>query len=192
MGTDVLIRMAKEEDAEELLNIYAYYVVNTAVTFEYEVPSVSEFSQRIRNTLEKYPYLVALDGEGIAGYAYASAFRERAAYSRSVETSVYLRQDHRGYGIGKKLYTALEDILKHQNILNIYAGTAYTLIEDTHLNNASMAFHEHLGYSKAAHFIKCGYKFGTWYDLVWMEKHIGAHLDTPEPFIPITKIKHGS
>lgn len=192
MCKDILIRMAKEEDAEELLEIYAYYITNTAVTFEYEIPSVFEFSQRIRKTLEKYPYIVALDGIHIVGYAYASAFKERAAYSRAVETSVYLSQDHRGYGIGKKLYTALEDILKRQNILNVNAGIAYTSKADIHLDNTSVAFHEHLGYVKAAHFTKCGYKFGTWYDLVWMEKHIGAHSDTPEPFIPITKIKHGS
>ncbi|HWS30123.1 MAG TPA: GNAT family N-acetyltransferase [Clostridia bacterium] len=189
MNTHISIRMAAEEDAEELLEIYSYYVVNTAVTFEYEIPSVAEFSRRIRKTLEKYPYIVALNGGHIVGYAYASAFKERPAYGWAVETSVYLGQDCRGRGVGKKLYAALEDTLKRQNILNLNACIAYTSKEDAHLDNTSVAFHEHLGYSKTAHFTKCGYKFGTWYDMVWMEKHIGAHTNAPEPFIPITKIK---
>jgi phosphinothricin acetyltransferase len=181
--------MATEADAEEILKIYSPYVTDTAITFEYDIPSVAEFSRRIRNTLQMYPYIVAL-GEGrIVGYAYASAFKERAAYNWSVETTVYLKQDCRGRGLGKKLYLTLEDLLKRQNIINLNACIAYTSVEDEHLNNTSTAFHEHLGYSKAAYFTKCGYKFGTWYDMIWMEKMLGEHPVTPDPVIPITEIQ---
>lgn len=77
----IIIRTAKEEDAERLLEIYAPYVTDTAITFEYEVPTIDEFQQRINNTLKKYPYLVAEDENGnVMGYAYASAFKGRAAY----------------------------------------------------------------------------------------------------------------
>ncbi len=189
MNRNISITMATEADAEELLKVYASYVTNTAITFEYEIPSVAEFSQRIRNILQRYPYIVAVEDNHIVGYAYASAFKERAAYSWAVETTVYLKQDSRGKGLGRKLYVALEDILKRQNIINLNACIAYTADEDAYLDNTSSAFHEHLGYTKVAHFTKCGYKFGTWYDMIWMEKIIGEHSGKPEPFIPITKIQ---
>lgn len=189
MSTDILIRMATEVDAEEILKIYAPYVTDTAITFEYDVPSVTEFSQRIRNTLQTYPYIVALEKNRIVGYAYASAFKGRAAYDWAVETTVYLKQDCRGKGLGKKLYLALENILKRQNIINLNACIAYTSGEDKHLDNTSTAFHEHLGYSKVAYFTKCGYKFGTWYDMIWMEKMLGEHPNIPDPVIPISNIE---
>lgn len=101
-----------------------------------------------------------------------------------------LRQDCRGKGLGKKLYLTLEDILKRQNIINLNACIAYTsTIEDVHIDNTNTDFHEHLGYSKVAHFTKCGYKFGTWYDMIWMEKMLGEHPDSPDPVIPITEIE---
>lgn len=183
------IRMATEADAEDILKIYAPYVTNTAITFEYDVPSAMEFSRRIRDTLQMYPYIVMLEKNRIIGYAYASAFKQRAAYKWSVETTVYLKQDYRGNGLGKKLYLALEDILRHQNIINLNACIAYTSSEDAHLDNTSMAFHEHLGYTKVAHFTKCGYKFGTWYDMIWMEKMLGEHPDDPDPVIPIMEFQ---
>lgn len=188
MSAKAVIRMASETDAEEILKIYSPYVLDTAITFEYEVPSITEFVHRIQNTLKKYPYIVALEEDRIIGYAYASAFKERAAYDWAVETTVYLKQDCRGRGVGKMLYFTLEDILKRQNILNLNACIAYTPVKDVHLDNTSIAFHQHLGYSKVAHFTKCGYKFGTWYDMIWMEKMLGKHPVTPEPFVPITEI----
>ncbi|WP_277668395.1 GNAT family N-acetyltransferase [Caproiciproducens galactitolivorans] len=190
MEQGTLIRMATEKDAEELLDIYSPYVRNTSITFEYDVPSVAEFSRRTKDTLQMYPYIVAVDEGRIVGYAYASAFKKRAAYNWAVETSIYIKQDCRRKGLGKKLYLALEELLKRQNIINLNACIAYTPVEDAHLNNASMAFHEHLGYAKAAHFTKCGYKFGTWYDMIWMEKMIGEHPEVPKKVIPITEISY--
>lgn len=171
------IRIATEKDAEELLKIYSYYVENTAITFDYEVPSIEEFAGKIKKVLEKYPYLVAtIDGE-IAGYAYVGIFKDKAAYDWAVETTVYVHKDKKGHGIGRALYLKLEEILAKQNILNMEACIAYTETEDEYLTNASVHFHEKLGYRMVGEFKKCGYKFNRWYDMVWMEKHIGEHKE---------------
>lgn len=189
MNPDTSIRMATEADAEEILQIYSPYIRNSAITFEYDVPSVDAFSIRIKETLQMYPYIVALEKGHIVGYAYASAFKQRAAFNWAVETTIYLKQDCRGKGLGTGLYHALEDILKRQHILNLNACIAYTSVEDAHLDNTSMVFHKHLGYEKVAHFTKCGYKFGTWYDIIWMEKMLGNHPTAPAPVIPLPKIQ---
>lgn len=177
----VIIRTAKPEDAEALLKIYAPYVEETAISFEYETPSVEEFRRRIEKTLEKYPYLVAeLNGEP-AGYCYASPFKERDAYSWGVEMTIYIRRDCRKCGLGKRLYEKLEAILKAQDILNLNACIAYPHPE-------SIAFHEKMGYQTVAHFHKCGYKLGKWLDMVWMEKMLSEHPDVPKPVIPFSKL----
>nr|WP_187115148.1 GNAT family N-acetyltransferase [Clostridium tyrobutyricum] len=187
MMTNITIRMATKADAKEILDIYVPYVNNTAISFEYDVPSVEEFTDRIINISKQYPYIVAIDSNRIIGYAYASSFNKRVAYDWAVETTIYLRQNCRGKGIGKKLYLALEEILKRQNILNLNACIAYTSTENAYLTNTSMYFHEHLGYKKIGHFTKCGYKFGSWYDMIWMEKIIGEHSETPKSVIPISE-----
>ena len=169
------IRSAKEDDAERLLEIYAYYVANTAVSFEYDVPSPEEFRSRVRNTLKKYPYLVLEEDGVIQGYAYAGAFKSRAAYDYSCEVSIYVDRNARGRGYGRKLYEALEEKLKAQGILNMYACVASPVVEDEYLTRNSELFHQHLGFSKAGEFHKCGYKFNRWYNSVWMEKIIGEH-----------------
>lgn len=175
------IRAVREQDAEELLEIYAPYVRETAVSFEYEVPDPEEFRGRIRNTLKRYPYLAAEKNGKILGYAYASAFHARAAYDWAVETSIYVRRDSRRTGVGAALYEALEEALKRQNILNLNACIAYPSREDSHLTLDSVRFHEKMGYQICAHFHQCGYKFDTWYDCVWMEKHLGIHEKHPVP-----------
>ncbi|AFA47199.1 acetyltransferase GNAT family [Acetobacterium woodii DSM 1030] len=181
MNTEIIIRMAKKSDAAELLNIYAPYVRDTAITFEYAVPTINEFSDRMQKTLSKYPYLVAVQNEEIIGYAYASTFKERAAYDWAVETTIYVKQEIRKSGVGKKLYQALEEVLKQQHVCNLYACIAYP-------NPPSIAFHERLGYQTIGHFSKCGYKFETWYDMIWMEKMIAEHVINPKPFIPVTAL----
>lgn len=176
---EIVIRIAAEQDAEKLLEIYAPYVEKTAITFEYEVPSPEEFRYRIRHILEKYPYLAAERNGEIVGYAYAGSFHERAAYSWDAETTVYVREDQKKTGVGRKLYEALERILGLQNILNVNACIGYPEIEDEYLTKNSVQFHEHLGYQLVGEFHKCGYKFGRWYNMVWMEKHLGTHVDNP-------------
>lgn len=170
------IRVANVLDAKEILSIYKPYVKQTAITFEYEVPALEEFSGRIENTLKKYPYLVAVSDREIVGYAYVSPFKTRAAYDWAVETSIYVKMEKRGNGIGKRLYDELEKILKKMGILNMNACIAYTDHEDEHLTNKSVSFHESLGYQMVGKFHDCGYKFNTWYHMVWMEKMIGDHV----------------
>ena len=111
MDLKIRIRPAKPEDAEKLLAIYAPYVEQTAITFEYEVPTVEEFRERIHNTLKKYPYLVAEQGGEPVGYAYVGPFHDRPAYDWAVETSIYVDQNKKRMGIGKKLHEALEEEL---------------------------------------------------------------------------------
>lgn len=185
---DCTIRVAKVEDAEALLKIYSYYVEETAITFEYEVPSVEEFQGRIRNTLAKYPYFVAeIDGR-IVGYCYAGTFKGRSAYDWAVETTVYVDKDCKKSGIGRALYAALEDALRKMHIINANACIGTVVEPDEHLDNNSMEFHEHMGYRLVGEFRKCGYKFGTWYNMVWMEKFLGEHSDTPEPILKFSEI----
>lgn len=174
------IRIVSVQDAEAILKIYAPYVEKTAITFEYEVPTVAEFENRISRILERYPYLAAeRDGE-LVGYAYAGPFKERAAYDWAVETTVYVRKDQKRTGIGRELYEMLEKILSMQNILNLNACIAYTEKEDEWLTQDSVRFHERLGYKLTGRFHKCGYKSGKWYDMVWMEKMLGEHGVAPK------------
>lgn len=168
----MLIRSASVEDAQRLLEIYSYYVKKTAISFEYETPSPEEFRGRISQTLEKYPYLVAEEDGLIQGYSYAGVFKGRAAYDHCCEVTIYLDRDSKGKGYGRALYEALEDALKKQGILNLYACIGDPIVEDEYLTKDSEKFHQHMGYTKVGEFHKCGYKFGRWYNMIWMEKFI--------------------
>lgn len=178
----LLLRSATPEDAERLVEIYAPYVLTTAITFEYEVPTVDEFRERIRRTLERYPYLVAeLDGVPV-GYAYASAFHARAAYQWCAEASIYIAQGYHKHGIGRALYEALEEKLKARHFLNLNTCVACPQEDnDPYLTRNSIDFHHHMGYRTIGHFTSCGYKFQRWYHMVWMEKHLGEHSIPPAP-----------
>lgn len=191
MSQPVVIRPAAPQDAPALLEIYAPYVQNTAISFEYTLPSVEEFAGRIRDTLTRYPYLVALRGGSVVGYAYASAFKSRAAYDWAVETTVYVSEACRGGGIGRALYEKLEEVLRCQHILNLNACIAWPAREDPHLTTDSQRFHARLGYEQAAHFHRCGFKFDTWYDMIWMEKLLGDHPADPAPVRPFWEVWHG-
>lgn len=171
----ISIRDAVVDDAASILDIYAYYVKNTAITFEYEVPTLVEFKKRMENTIKKYPYLVIERDGVIEGYAYASAFVGRAAYDWSCEMTIYLDHTAQKCGLGRSLYEALEKRLMEMGILNLYVRIGYPEKEDEYLNKNSADFHEHMGFSKAGEFHKCGYKFGRWYNMICMEKIVGIH-----------------
>lgn len=185
---EIRIRPALEQDAKALLEIYAPYVQNTAITFEYQVPSLQEFEERIRHTKQKYPYLAAVAGEEVLGYAYAGPFHERAAYDWAVETSIYVREDKKGMGIGRKLYEALEECLTAQGFLNLNACIAWPEREDEYLTRDSAEFHRRLGYRMVGEFHQCGYKFNRWYNMVWMEKHIGVHREDQPAVKPFEQV----
>ncbi len=182
----MIIREAKLSDAKDLVNIYSYYVSYTAITFEYDVPTVKEFESRIKHTLERYPYLVAENEGRILGYAYASPLNPRAAYQFCVETSIYIDKDAHKQGIGKALYAELEKRLIEQGIQNMYACITYPEVEDEFLTKNSVQFHEHLGYKEVGLFHKCGYKFNRYYDVMWMEKNVSPHAKNATPFKPYT------
>lgn len=185
MQDSVSIRLATPNDAAALRSIYEYYVLNTAITYEYDVPSVSEFEARISHTLKKYPYFVAEANGEILGYVYASAFGSRAAFDWSVETAIYLDREARRRGIGTMLYAALENALEAMGIRNLYARVATPAEEpDPFLDRNSERFHERLGYRTVGELNRCGSKFGRWYNLAYMEKTLGAYEADPKPPIP--------
>jgi len=186
---EIIIRVAREEDAEALLNIYAYYVKNTAITFEHEVPTLEDFTRRIKETLKEYPYFVALIDGQIVGYVYAGKFRTRASYVWSASTSIYIDNRYHGLGIGKKLYATLESILEKQNVINVYAAIADPAEEDEYLTHNSEHFHEAVGYQVVARYHECGSKFGRWYNLIEMEKVIGVRSCPPKEFIPFELLR---
>lgn len=185
----IRIRIARPEDARALLEIYAPYVENTAISFEYKTPSTEEFCGRIVRTLKKYPYLLAEQKGKILGYAYASVFHEREAYSWSVETSIYVDSSLRRTGVGRRLHEALENVLREQHVLNMNACIAYPSQEDEYLTKNSVYFHAHMGYRLVGEFYQSGYKFGRWYNMVWMEKHIGEHAASPAAFVPFPLVR---
>ena len=187
------IRTASPEDTKELLDIYSYYVNHTAITFEVRTPDPKEFQSRISRTLKRYPFIVAEDREKILGYAYAGSFKDRAAYDWCVETIVYVAKEARRMGIGSLLMARLEDLLRQQKILNANACIAVPREEeDDYLTFDSMRFHKSQGYSLAATFHDCGYKFNRWYNMVWMEKMLGEHLKDPQPVILFPELKLSS
>ena len=183
------IRIATPEDAPRLLEIYGPYILNTAITMEYEVPSEEEFSGRIRRTLENYPYLVMEEDGQIVGYAYAGRFHPRAAFAWSAEASIYLAPEGKGKGYGRALYTCLEEILTRQNVRNLNACIASPNPDSTHLDDNSLRFHAHMGYQMVGTFTNVGYKFGQWYGLAWMEKMLGDHPAETGDFIPFPFIE---
>ena len=166
----MILRDAKPEDAEQLLEIYAPYVERTAISFELVVPDVEEFRARIVSTRANYPYLVVEEKDIVLGYAYAGVFKARAAYNHCVETTVYVREGSHGRGIGRMLYEALECRLRRQGIRNLNACITWIDEPDEYLTHASPKFHARLGFAQVAHFHRCGHKFGRWYDMIWMEK----------------------
>ena len=172
MNEELKIREAQLEDAPRLVEIYSYYVLKTAVSFEYKVPTVDEFKERIRKIKTKFPYLVCEKNGVIAGYVYANTYSEREAYNWTVSSSIYIDKDFRRQGIGSLLYANLEEKLQQLGIRNILAGVAFIEKEDEYLTNDSSKFHKKMGYEKVAQFKEIGKKFDRWYDLIWMQKKI--------------------
>ena len=177
------IRLATEKDAEALLKIYAPYIEKTAITFEYEVPSLTEFAGRISKTLEKYPWILYEEDGEVFGYAYAGPEYTRAAYQWLVGTSIYLSEEARGKGIGTALYEKLLDILKKQNFCICYAR-----VNDD--NEASLKMHEKYGFRQIGSLKNCGYKFEKWHGILILEKQLNECSVPPKPVIPIGKLEY--
>ena len=172
-----MIRVAVEADVPAMLAIYAPYILTTAYSFEYEVPTEEAFLQRFRNYTDGFPWLVWEENGEVLGYAYGSAPFERAAYGWCAESSIYLRPDAQGRNIGKRLYAALEALLARQGYQVLYAII-------TSENTGSIGFHSSAGFTHTAEFPRCGWKFGRWVGTVWMEKRLNF-VETPSnPPVP--------
>lgn len=170
MKNNFKIREACHADINRILEIYDYYVKNTAITFEYTTPSITEFKNRMDGIKKSYPYLVISENDKVIGYAYASPFNSRAAYLYSCETSIYLDHNYLHCGAGRILYEALTDKLKDMGILNLYACIAYPNENNKYLTTNSVEFHKRLGYKVVGKFTNCGFKFNTFFSMVWTEK----------------------
>lgn len=153
-----MIREVKLEDANQIAEIYNYYIINSIATFEEVSVDGLEMKSRISSIYRNFPWLVFEENETILGYAYANYWNSRCAYDRSVETSVYLRKNVQANGIGSALYEALIDRLKKLHYHAIIGGVSLP-------NPASVALHEKFGYKKVAQFIEVGYKFEKWIDV---------------------------
>lgn len=178
---DLVFRFAAENDAEKILEIYKPYVENTTITFEYNVPTIEEFRERIRGILKDYPYIVCEYGNEIVGYAYAHRIWSRAAYQWDAELSIYTNEKYAGNGIGKKLYGILLEILKLQNVVNVYGLVTYP-------NKSSEKLHSYFGFKKVAFFENVGFKFGKWIGVTWFEKAINPYFENPESIKRISEI----
>jgi len=168
------IRVAKPSDLEAMLSVYAPYVTGTAFSFEYEPPSLAEFTRRFNAITDQFPWLVWEEQGCVLGYAYCSAHHTRDAYRWCAEVSCYLHPEHRGRGIGRQLYAALEEILTRQGYRTVYAVV-------TTANRSSLAFHKALGYREFAQFPECGFKFGVWHGVTWLEKRLNS-VEMPSNF----------
>ena len=177
----VNFRFVTAEDASKILEIYKYYIENTTITFEYDVPTFVEFKERIKNTLLEYPYIVCEYRNEILGYAYAHKVWMRAAYQWDAELSVYIDKDYTGNGLGKKLYKILIEILKLQNVVNVYGCVTYP-------NEKSDKLHESFGFKKVGIFENSGYKFGKWIGVTWFHKAILEYEKKPRKLKKISQI----
>jgi phosphinothricin acetyltransferase len=177
----VRIRLAREADAGAIAAIYAPFVERTAVSFETKPPDGTEMARRIGDTTARYPWLVCeLDGH-VAGYAYATQHRVRAAYRWSVDTAVYIDAVQRRRGIGRGLYASLSEILKAQGFFNAYAGITLP-------NDASVGLHQAVGFTIVGVYKRVGFKFGEWHDVGWWHLIVQAHIASPDEPLPLLTI----
>lgn len=178
MSMKYMLRLAKPDDAEKLLEIYAPFVISndralSDVSFEYEVPSIEEFTERIKNISADYPYIVCEHEGRLLGYVYAHPYIQRAAYQWGAEVTIYLAPEGQRRGLGKVMYAALEALLRLQGIVVTYACI-------TASNEHSVKMHEACGYKIIGTFNNTGFKHGHWLDMVWMEKVIAEYPEQPE------------
>ena len=171
-----MIREAALRDVPAILDIYRPYILETAYTFEYEVPSAEAFLQRFRTVTAKFPWLVWEEGGEILGYVYADHAFTRAAYQWTADLSVYLQPKAFGRGIGRRLYTAAEDILRQLGYFAVYGIV-------TADNAGSCAFHRAMGYTQTALLPDCGWKFGQWHGVIWFEKRLRQGMPQQTPAV---------
>lgn len=177
------IRLATPADADAVAAIYGPFCESTHVSFEIAAPSTEEIAGRIRDVTRQYPWLVCDRGRGVEGYAYATKHRDRAAYMWSVDTAVYLAPAARRAGVGRALYLKLFQLLVAQGYFKAYAGVTLP-------NEASVRFHESLGFEPVGVYRGVGYKLAAWYDVAWFARTIQPERADPEPPRPVGAVLH--
>ena len=180
----MIARLAVPADASALAAIYAPVVRETATSFESVPPDADEMARRLAETLPSHPWLVAEDAGAVVGYAYAGPHRTRAAYAWAVEPSVYVAERARGRGAGRRLYTALLDVLRLQGFAMAYAGITLP-------NPASLALHRAFGFEDVGVYPAAGFKHGAWHDVWWGALRLADRsggLEAPEPPRAVTEI----
>lgn len=168
------IRLARPSDAPAITAIYAPYVTETVISFEMIPPTVDEMARRIETTMAQFPWLVAIEGDVVVGYAYAGKHSERAAYQWSTDVSVYLHNAWHGRGLGRTLYNALFAMLRALGYINVYGGITLP-------NPASVGLHEAMGLIPVGVYHHVGYKYGAWHDVGWWQGPLQDLVDDPNP-----------
>ncbi|MBT1179814.1 GNAT family N-acetyltransferase [Bifidobacterium vespertilionis] len=212
----VSLRLATPQDAGEIAAFYAPYATDTAINFEYDAPDAAEFAWRIESVQRTFPFIVTVEHdpssgkEHIVGYVFASPMGSRPAYTWSADTSIYLNRNYRGHRIGTLLYDALEPILRYQGIVELFScitvsehddltdfrdpsalELTVSRVYDPHLPATSPRFHKANGYFPVGREYGVGYKLGTWYDKLWMQKHLQPRPATPAPLITLPNVPEG-
>jgi L-amino acid N-acyltransferase YncA len=165
----VQIRYCESRDVAQVCDIYNHYITHTAITFEEEPLEVSQMQARVDAYTKLYPWLVCRTGDFVVGYAYASKWKERAAYSHTAEVTVYVRASHEGKGYGKALYA---DLLASLDSMDCHVALGCIALP----NDASVRLHERFGFTKVAHFSEVGRKFGQWLDVGYWQRPVGPLL----------------
>ncbi len=178
----LLIRDAALEDAASILNIYSPYIIDTSITFETEIPSVDDFRSRIASVTSMYPWFVAESNGVVAGYAYASRHKERAAYRWCVDFAIYISPSFQGKGLGSLLYGELIGVVKALGYYNAFGIISLP-------NEASVRLHESYGFVKTAHIRSAGYKRGSWHDIGHWQLRLREEESEPAEPLPYINFK---
>ena len=171
------IRDASDGDLKSILSIYSYYVRETAISFDLEIPDIDDLKREMHDIRSRYPYFVAEYDGTVIGFAYAHRFREKSGFNWDVELTVYLSHNRRGEGIGTLLYGKLIEALKPLGYRNAYVSI-------TGDNEQSLIMHEKFGFRKVCTLGNTAYKMGRWHDLVIMSKQLCPYDDVPSAPIP--------
>ena len=173
------VRLAHRYDFGSILNIYKYYVDNTVITFDLTLPSSSSYFQKME---EAHVFLVLETAGKVIGYAYAGPHRQKPAYQWVCESTIYLHPENTSQGYGKRLYSALFELLENMNLIRVLAGVTIP-------NPKSIRFHEKVGFKSMFTYKDIGYKNGQWHSVVWYEMYLkSADLEKPRSIVPLADL----
>ncbi len=165
-----LIRLAGADDAAAIAAVYRPYVEESRISFEEAPPGADEMAARMQSPL--HPWLVAEADGLVAGYCASSPYHRRPAYRWTVETGIYLARDQHGRGLGRKLLSAMIELLTRQGYVTAIGAIALP-------NEPSVALHEKLGFTRSGTYREVGFKFGEWVDVGLWQRDLAPRSATP-------------